>query len=86
MRSKPDWQRCNIDLDYDDVDDNNNDVNDADDNVDEDEVDGALMSPQDKEQAVVTPAVEPWEPITSQHSSGHLQALLPVILCSMAST
>ena len=76
---------------YYDVDDNNfdvadNDADDADDDVDEDEVDGALMSPQDKEQAVVTPAVEPWEPITSQHSSGHLQALLPVILCSMAST
>ena len=62
MRSKLDWQRCNIDLDYGDVNDNNfdvadNDADDADDNVDEDEVDGALMSPQDKEQAVVTPAV-----------------------------
>ena len=38
--------------------------------VDEDEVDGALMSPA-QGASVVTPAVEPWEPITSpQHSSG----------------
>ena len=77
------WQRCNIDLDDLDVDDNN-DVEDADDDVDvdevdvdedevdedEDEVDGALMSPA-QGASVVTPAVEPWEPITSpQHSSG----------------
>ena len=47
-----------VDVDEDEVDE------------DEDEVDGALMSPA-QGASVVTPAAEPWEPITSpQHSSG----------------
>ena len=60
-----DVEDADDDVDVDEVDVDEDEVDE-----DEDEVDGALMSPA-QGASVVTPAVEPWEPITSpQHSSG----------------